>query len=156
MTLEMRLARLEAAEQIRNLKARYCELCDRGYLVDKLAELFVEDGVWDGGEGMGRHEGIAAIRRFFEGVRGRLSFAIHHVSNPRISVSPDAKSATGRWYLLQAMTTVQEGRAMWMAATYEDDYVLIGDAWRFKTVVLKRRFSAPYERGWAGMTSVAP
>jgi hypothetical protein len=48
MTLDLRVARLEAAEAIRNLKARYCELCDAGYRAEELAELFVEDahGNW--------------------------------------------------------------------------------------------------------------
>jgi SnoaL-like protein len=45
MTVEARLARLEAAEQIRALKACYGELCDSGYDAENLAELFVEDAV---------------------------------------------------------------------------------------------------------------
>ena len=80
----------------------------------------------------------------------RLSFAIHHVTNPLITVSADAMSAKGRWYLLQTATTVQGNRAIWFAATYHDEYVRVGDNWLFKEVLLKGRFVAPYERGWAG------
>jgi len=149
MTVEARLARLEAAEQIRALKARYCELCDSGYDADNLAELFVEDAVWDGGSQLGRHEGREAICRFFQSMPAMISFAIHHVSNPFITVSDDAKSAKGRWYLFQTATTAPEGRAIWFAATYEDEYIRVGDSWFFKEVLLKRRFVAPYERGWA-------
>ena len=50
MSIDARVLRLEAAEQIRILKADYCELCDADYPADALCELFTEDGVWDGGE----------------------------------------------------------------------------------------------------------
>ena len=155
MTVEARLARLEAAEQIRALKARYCELCDNGYDADKLAALFVEDAVWDGGRQLGRYEGREAILRFFQGMPAMLSFAIHYVSNPFITVSDDAMSGKGSWYLLQTATTSPEGRAMWFAATYEDEYIRVGDSWFFKGVLLKRRFFAPYERGWARSENAA-
>jgi len=149
MTIEARLARVEAAEQIRALKSRYCELCDDGYDADNLAELFAEDAVWDGGEQLGRHQGREAIRQFFRNMPTMISFAIHYVSNPFLTVSDDAMSAKGRWYLFQTATTAPEGRAIWFTATYEDEYIRIGDRWYFKEVLLKRRFVAPYERGWA-------
>ena len=149
MTLELRIARLEAVEAIRNLKARYCELCDDGYRANELAELFVEDATWDGGDSLGIHQGREAIRRFFHQMPATLSFAIHHVTNPRIEVAEDASTARGHWLLLQAATDVSGQHAMWLAATYEDDYVRVGHEWRFKRVALKTRFLAPYERGWA-------
>jgi hypothetical protein len=148
MTLDLRVARLEAAEAIRNLKARYCELCDAGYRAEELAELFVEDATWDGGTALGRHEGRAAIRRFFEGMPSMISFAIHHVTNPRIDVAADAASATARWLLLQAATDATGDQAMWFAAAYEDEYVRVDGNWRFTRVALSTRFLAPYERGW--------
>ena len=40
MNTETRLKRLEAAEQIRMLKADYCDLCDAGYPADALSNLF--------------------------------------------------------------------------------------------------------------------
>lgn len=64
MTIEVRLRRLEAAEQIQLLKARYCDLCDAGYPAAALCDLFTEDGVWDGAE-MGVFEGRDALRGFF-------------------------------------------------------------------------------------------
>ncbi|MGY1745022.1 nuclear transport factor 2 family protein [Blastococcus sp. SYSU D00695] len=149
MTLETRIARLEAAEAIRNLKARYCELCDSGYPADPLAALFTQDAVWDGGEVLGVHHGREAIGRFFSTMPSTLSFAIHHVTNPRIEVAADADSATGHWLLLQAATDPTGQHAMWLAGTYEDEYVRSGDEWLFRRVTLSTRFLAPYERGWA-------
>jgi hypothetical protein len=148
MTVDDRIARLEAAEAIRNLKARYCELCDTGYRADELAALFVDDAIWDGGPALGVHEGRDAIRRFFEEMPTTLAFAIHHVTNPRIEVAADANSAVGHWLLLQVATSARRGQALWLAATYEDEYVRVGGEWRFKRVVLATRFLAPYESGW--------
>jgi ketosteroid isomerase-like protein len=149
MSVELRLARLEAAEQIRNLKGRYCDLCDTGYAAEELAALFTEDAVWDGGPELGRHAGRAAIRAFFERMPAMLSFAIHHATNPQITVSADTTSATGRWCLLQVATSAADGQAFWFAATYDDTYVRVDDGWLFASVQVTSHFVAPYERGWA-------
>ncbi len=45
LSLEQRISRLEAIEQIRAMKAVYCDLCDRGYDPDGLAALFIDDAV---------------------------------------------------------------------------------------------------------------
>ena len=74
MSIEARLRRVEAAEQIRLLKARYCDLCDAGYPADALCSLFTEDGVWDGGE-MGVFEGRDALHRFFSTRHSELANA---------------------------------------------------------------------------------
>ena len=47
--LEARIQTLEDTNAIRNLKARYAELCDDNYNPDGIAALFVEDAVWDSG-----------------------------------------------------------------------------------------------------------
>ena len=64
MDLEDRLERAENVEKIRNLKARYCDLCDDGYDADGLCDLFTEDGVWDGGI-LGVFEGRENLHNFF-------------------------------------------------------------------------------------------
>jgi hypothetical protein len=159
VSLGRRIARLEAAEQIRNLKARYCELCDDGYPPDELAELFTDDAEWNGGDMLGAHRGRDAIRDFFATMPATLSFAIHHVTNPRIDVADDVTTATGHWLLLQAATDPSGQQAMWLAATYDDQYLHTNDGWRFRRVTLTTRFLAPYEQGWGarrGVTTSAP
>jgi len=69
--LESRVRTLEDTDAIRNLKARYAELCDDNYNPDGIAALFVEDAVWESGP-LGRFEGREAIRGFFA-VRPRYS-----------------------------------------------------------------------------------
>ena len=58
--LERTVARLQAAEEIRALKARYAAVCDSGYTPDRMVPLFTKDAIWDGGK-FGRYEGIDAM-----------------------------------------------------------------------------------------------
>ncbi len=147
-SIESRLRRVEALEQIRLLKAQYCDLCDDGYPAEPLAKLFTADGVWDGGE-MGIYEGREAVKGFFTDMPKVMSFAIHHVTNSAIEVSEDASSARGRWYLLQTATVKANNQAVWLAARYDDDIVCEDGHWRFRRVNLKTRFYTSHEAGWA-------
>ena len=47
--LETRISVLEDTGVIRNLKARYAWYCHDNYNPDKIADLFVEDTVWESG-----------------------------------------------------------------------------------------------------------
>lgn len=150
MSIESRLRRVEAAEEIRILKARYCDLCDEGYPADALCSLFTEDGVWDGGE-MGVFEGKAAIHRFFTNMPKVMSFAVHHVTNSAVEVNEDATTAGGRWYLLQTATLKEKNQAVWLAAQYDDQLVYNDDQWVFQRVTLRSRFYTSHEAGWANV-----
>ena len=150
MKLEDRLRKVEAAEEIRILKADYCDLCDAGYPADALCALFTDDGVWDGAE-MGVFEGRDALHRFFTNMPNVMSFAIHHVTNFAIEVSEDATSARGRWYLLQTATLAASNQAVWLAARYEDKLVYANGEWRFRRVELRSRFYTTYDDGWANV-----
>ena len=59
-TLEDWIFRLEAIEDIRQLKARSCAYGDRLIPLDDGHTIFTADAVWDGGK-VGRHEGRDAI-----------------------------------------------------------------------------------------------
>ncbi|HIC15435.1 MAG TPA: nuclear transport factor 2 family protein, partial [Gemmatimonadetes bacterium] len=94
--LETRVRALEDTDAIRNLKARYAELCDDNYNPDGIAALFVEDAVWESGP-LGRYEGREAIREFFRGASRIFTFAIHYSLNSQIEVTGD--TAWAKWYL---------------------------------------------------------
>ena len=148
--LELRLARLEAIEDIKHLKARYCALCDANYDPDGLAAVFVRDAIWDGGSEFGRHVGREAIRAFFAGVSGDIRFAAHLVLNPIIEVqAPDR--ATGKWRLIMPCTvrTADGAQARWLLSEYEEDYVKPEGAWLFRSMTVKVNFYAPHLEGWA-------
>jgi SnoaL-like domain len=145
--IERRLQMIEEVEAIKRLKYQYCAYCDDNYNADGIASLFEEDAVWDGG-GFGRYQGREAIRGFFRGAPRVLSFAAHQVMNPIIEVRGD--KATGIWKLFQPCTQVIASgpRAVWLAATYNDDYVKAGGRWRFKRLKVNSLFFTPYEDGW--------
>ena len=62
MTIEDRLARLEAIEEIKQLKARYCALCDADYVPDGLAAITKAMGE----EGRVRRDPALRAERFVE------------------------------------------------------------------------------------------
>ncbi len=59
-----RLRQLEDIEAIKRLKAQYAAACDDNYDADAIANLFVENALWDGGN-FGKAEGREKIRAFF-------------------------------------------------------------------------------------------
>ena len=143
--LARRLQVLEDSEAIKKLKARYCAYCDNNYDATGIAALFTEDAVWDGGS-FGKYEGREAIRTFFEGAPKLLTFAIHQVMNPLIEVQ--GERATGTWYLFQPCTLAEGNQAVWLAARYEEEYVKVGEEWKFKQLKVFSSFMTPYEQGW--------
>ena len=45
-TLEQRITRLEDLEAIKQLKSRYCEICDDNHNQELITTIFTEDGIW--------------------------------------------------------------------------------------------------------------
>ena len=134
--------RLDDERAIVRLKARYARACDDGYDADRIAELFVPGGVWDGGELFGRAEGIDAIRAHFAGAAQRIPWALPFTLNPLIDVAADGGSATGSWYLWQPCIRQRSAGPVlsWLAGTYADTYRKTDDGWRFDTVLVDARW----------------
>ena len=143
--MDKNIQRLIDIEEIKQLKHKYCAACDDNYNPDKIADMFAEDGIWDGG-GLGAANGREGIREFFKGVLGLVEFAIHNVSNPIIEV--DGDSATGKWNLWQPMVYREDNETVWYAARYEESYVRTADGWKFKNLKLINLMHAPYKEGF--------
>jgi hypothetical protein len=153
--LEVRLARIEAQDAVRKVKAAYMQgLDDR--LRGAVADLFWEDAIWEGlpdrapeGEapvGTGsRIVGRAAIAESFVSAAAAMSFTAHFLTNEAIEV--DGERATGRWKLLQACTAGRE-RAFWQAGVYTDDFECRDGVWKFSHLRLAMDFRTPYDEGW--------
>ena len=151
-SIEQRLQRLEDESEIKQLKAKYCEFCDNSYDPEGIASLFIQSGVWDGGF-MGRFEGREAIRTHFQRTSSVMGFAIHHVTNPIITIQAD--TAQGQWYLWQPCTQSKSNQAIWLAARYRETYVRTSDGWRFDQMIIDPKMFAPYEGGWAETPFIA-
>ena len=149
--LATRIQELSDIEAIKQLKAMYCyHIDDRE--IGALMERFTENAVWDGGPA-GRYEGRAAIERYLLELPEVLSFAIHWVVNPLITV--DGDEARARWYLIEPCTGARSGRAFWGAGHYDDHLVREDGVWKFREVVLKQIFWTPFDQGWAKKRGVA-
>ena len=148
--LELRLAKLEAAEDIRRLKAHYADVCDTGYDPDRMRPLFTRDAVWDGGDRFGRYDGIHAVCEFFAEVSSQITWALHYMVAPRIDVADDVRTATGSWYLWQPCTILDEDgpHAVWLTGRYADRYWREDEEWKFAEVRLDCQTVSPLEEGW--------
>ncbi len=144
--LEGKVRDLEAANEIRNLKAAYAAACDDNYNPDVIASLFVEDAVWES-QGLGRFEGREAIREFFRGISSYFTFALHYGLNPHIEITGD--TARARWYLFMPCTVSDGDRALWRAGIDDEEYVRVDGRWMFKSKKSAPIFNTPFEDGWA-------
>jgi hypothetical protein len=134
-------------EEIRQLKYAYCRANDGGWPesgpahMGPTADLFVEDGVWDGRPVAPLAEGREAIRRMIVDYRTLAPFALHLMINPDIVVEGDI--ARGRWRALVATEVAGGASAMLIAGAYTDVYVRTPEGWRFKSLRFEeiRRFA---------------
>lgn len=127
--LEQRITRLEDIEAIKQLKARYCHICDDTHNPDTIASVFAEDGIWES-EDFGKAQGHKDIRELFSGFRKLFTFSQHNITNPVIEVNGDR--ATGIWYIMGPWTLTENNKEIWMAARYDDDYVKIDGEWKYQ------------------------
>ena len=136
--LAKRITRLEDIEAIKQLKARYCDICDDMHNPDRIASVFAEDGIWEGGD-FGKAQGHKAIRDLFSGFKEQISFSQHNIMNPIITV--DGDRATGSWYIVGPWDFVENNRNVWMTLRYDDDYVKIDGEWKYQHLRAALRFS---------------
>jgi hypothetical protein len=154
--LRRRVEATEAVLGVQALKARYAELVDQRYsggrvidggslrrVADDIAGLFAEDGVWDGGPGLGRHEGRAAIADQLR--QPSLIFSRHLFVNPRIEV--DGERARGRWDLLCPCLR-PDGSSWWMCGVEDDEYVRVDGTWLHQSMTMTTVFMVPVAEGW--------
>ena len=150
--IERRLSRLESIAEIQELQVEYAAACDANYDPDRIAALFAEDGVWDGGEALGTCIGREAIRDHFAGTHARVLWAMHFMIAPKIDVDQSGSTARGWWYLLEPATLASADgpTAYWIATVYEIDYVRSPSGqWLFQRMAFSGGMRAPYASGWA-------
>lgn len=129
MDLEQRITRLEDIEAIKQLKARYCEICDDMHNPDRITSVFAENGIWESPD-FGKAQGHDAIRELFQGFQNMFSFSQHNITNPIIEVT--GNRATGIWYIMGPWTNTEDEKEIWMTARYEDDYVKVDGVWKYQ------------------------
>jgi ketosteroid isomerase-like protein len=148
--LAARITRLEDLEAIKQLKARYCEICDDDHDPDRITAIFTEDGVWEG-KGIGRAEGHDEIRALFTRFQSAIRFSQHMTMNPIIEV--EGETARGTWYFFGPFTITSEesgNQALWQACRYHETYRKVDGRWLISSLSIRGpRMAADYETGWA-------
>ena len=142
--IEEIVTELADREAIRELPVRYCDCVWQGNL-DAMVMLFAEDGVFivKGREREATTKGRAELRKMYEQALGDVSprpYIHNHVVDLK-----SATKATGRCYVeLRSAARDME----WIGTGfYDDEYVKVGDAWkfasrRFKSIMMPPRASA--------------
>jgi hypothetical protein len=125
--LAARIARLEAEADIRRLKARYLNACDRKDMV-RLRACFTEDAQIDYPP-LGRFDlnGLVAI---FEQLAANTPIVDAHQAHNGEIVVHDGEHADGDWHLSYATYDPRDGRFRLMSSFYEDRYVRTDQGWR--------------------------
>ncbi|GAA4002221.1 hypothetical protein GCM10022279_27680 [Comamonas faecalis] len=129
MTIEERLARLEAVEAIRQLKHRYLNACDLKE-VETIRDCFATGAIDIDYGPLGRF----ADRDSFVDLYQRLACQpqvrdSHHGANPEIELI-DADNARGRWSLAYFNLDAHTGATRRLGVMYEDAYRRIQGQWK--------------------------
>jgi SnoaL-like domain len=152
-SLLKRVRQLEDIEDIRRLRATYASYADGGWPehgpnhMGPLAELFVEDGVWDGRPMIPLADGREEIRRIISEGSRPVRFVMHYVSNANIHIAEDGKTASGKWHIM-APYIDPDGRSNWLLGTYDEQYVRTTDGWRFQLLRFVPARKGVQEGGW--------
>ncbi|MEZ5573704.1 MAG: nuclear transport factor 2 family protein [Halioglobus sp.] len=128
MTVEERIARLEAIEDIRQLKARYFHACDHKQ-PDIVRECFAAGDIdlrYGRIGNFGNREDMLAV--FTELACQPHIVEMHHGQNPRIEVH-DANNATGVWGLYYYLIDTRRQTVTQLAGFYDDTYLRHDGLW---------------------------
>ncbi|WP_244928774.1 nuclear transport factor 2 family protein [Nocardioides sp. W7] len=134
-TLEERIARLEAIEQIKSLKHRYLRACD-DKRPDEFRNCFIAQGaVIDYGPRVGKFEDADGIAEVFSRLALHrvddqiVILDMHHAVHPEISLVSETE-ATGAWTLRFRQVNLMDKTERVSAIEYADRYVVEDGAWR--------------------------
>ncbi len=141
--LEAKVQELSDREAIRELRCYYHEYINTAKLSDIIG-LFIEDGEFDFAH-LGKGQGRAAQKKFFEGLANYLSTVKQFIHNQVIEVHGD--TATGFSYL--EAKPVYKGESYLVAGRYDDEYVRQDGQWKFKKMKFTPYFMVPLKEGWA-------
>ncbi|AUM18190.1 bile acid 7-alpha dehydratase [Rhodococcus ruber Chol-4] len=135
MTVEERLARLEALEEIRMLKHRYFRACDakdpegmRACFVAEGADIYYGPalGSFDDADGLVEVYARLALERLDDRY---VILDMHHGMHPSIEITGEG-TATGAWTLRFRQVDLRARTERVSALDYDDDYVVEDDRWK--------------------------
>lgn len=137
MTLEQRIARLEALEAIRQLKHRYLNACDLKD-VDSIRDCFAEGEILIDYGPVGQFTDRESFVVLYQQLacHDRVK-DLHHGSNPEIELLSETE-ATGRWGLFYFNLDAETGATLQLGAVYYDRYRRIEGQWKIVETRVER------------------
>lgn len=129
MTLESRLAKLEAIEDIRKLKARYFHACDTKK-PDLVRECFATGDIDLRYGRIGNFTDREQLVDIFSELACHDHIVeMHHGQNPQIEIL-DEDSATAVWGLYYYLVDTRAATVTQLAGFYEDAYIRVEGEWQ--------------------------
>ncbi|MBS7662080.1 nuclear transport factor 2 family protein [Pseudomonas lalucatii] len=140
MSLEQRIARLEALEAIRRLKHRYLNACDLKD-VECIRDCFAAGEVLIDYGPLGLFKEREAFVALYRELACRDAVIdLHHGANPEIELL-SASEAEGRWALWYFNIDASSGATRQLGGFYQDRYRLTEAGWK----IVETRFRAHSE-----------
>ena len=145
--------RAESVRAIKTLQRTWAQFAQFGLWRD-MVDLSADDGqfiegdkVWSGRERLERE----FADRYGDGKADLPKGAVHtlFVETPLINLSPDGRSAKGRWHVLAFLA--HDGKASIEGGIFENDYVQTDGVWKIATLHYYRQYQGPYETGWTNV-----
>ena len=165
VSLQRRLAVLEAARSIANLQARYIyrlQSHDYASIADMFANRAPVSVEMDNlGHFTGREKTVDVFLKVLKPLytmKGALG--LHMLTTPLVEVHPDGQTAWGQWHTLgcntqpdfvghdSEVTADPVLIAMWQQGKYFIDFVKEDDEWKFQNFRWYVNFRTPFDEGW--------
>jgi hypothetical protein len=142
--IEARLSRLENLRAIEQLQYEYAAAIDDGVDLPRLLACFVPTGRWtSNGTGVDcrGHEEIA---EYFGRIRREVRQSLHYMTQPRVSIADDGRTAVLRAYVLAEATLLHADdpaltSTVFISTTYENRCVKVDGNWLFEHLDATRR-----------------
>lgn len=127
-------------EQIKQLKYRYFRALDTNDW-ESFAACLSADCTAEYGDGEYSFDGRDAIVAFMSKNMSADSFlSMHNGHHPEISIASDGKSATGTWYLQDAILDLSNNVRLYGTGIYHDEYVKSDGEWQISHTGYARIF----------------
>jgi hypothetical protein len=158
LTIEQRLARVEACIEIQNVMSGYAYLHSANRHVET-AELFAldTDDVWSEMT-WGRYCGREGVMRLYKGYHAFVDgdrvgkMHIHTLCQPMIEVAADCKTARGIWVSPghETGSFVKPGalEAFWCWMKYDCDFIVEKSQWKIWHMRTPGIMMTPYDKPW--------
>lgn len=152
-SIEDRIARLEAIEAVRELKARYLACCDAKD-PDGMRACFADGAIHIDYGAVGTFDNADELKTIYTQMACHPHMVeMHHGSNPRIEVV-DPRNAKGLWALTYQLINTEMNTLTQLGGEYEDEYRLTDDGWKITVTKFTVTSTLVVELGDSGMKQI--